>query len=71
VIREKSFPADPRLAIIRGFEVAEKKFTEINVTEEGINLNSMSLGVIDRSGSCAIVTLIVGDMCYNANVGDS
>ena len=27
--------------------------------------------VIDRSGSCAIVILIVGDMCYSANVGDS
>ena len=27
--------------------------------------------VIDRSGSCAIVILIVGDICYSANVGDS
>ena len=27
--------------------------------------------VVDRSGSCAIVILIVGDMCYSANVGDS
>jgi protein phosphatase 2C family protein 2/3 len=27
--------------------------------------------VIERSGSCAIVILIVGDMCYCANVGDS
>ena len=25
----------------------------------------------DKSGTCAIVTLIVGDMCYVANVGDS
>ena len=25
----------------------------------------------ERSGSCAIVTLIVGDMCFVANVGDS
>jgi protein phosphatase 2C family protein 2/3 len=27
--------------------------------------------LIERSGSCAIVTLIVGEMCYTANVGDS
>jgi serine/threonine protein phosphatase PrpC len=26
---------------------------------------------IDRSGSCALVTLIVGDQCFVANVGDS
>ena len=25
----------------------------------------------DKSGSCAIAVLIVGDMCYVANVGDS
>jgi len=27
--------------------------------------------LIERSGSCAIVALIVADMCYIANVGDS
>lgn len=27
--------------------------------------------ILDKSGSCAIVVLIVGDMCYIANVGDS
>jgi len=27
--------------------------------------------VIDKSGSCAIAVLIVGNMCYVANVGDS
>ncbi len=26
---------------------------------------------IERSGSCCIVALIVGDICYVANVGDS
>lgn len=27
--------------------------------------------LVEKSGSCAIVTLIVGDMCYVVNVGDS
>ena len=26
---------------------------------------------LDRSGSCAIIALIVGDDCYTANLGDS
>lgn len=27
--------------------------------------------MIERSGSCALTVLIVGDFCYVANVGDS
>lgn len=27
--------------------------------------------ILDKSGSCAIVVLIVGEMCYIGNVGDS
>lgn len=27
--------------------------------------------VVERSGSCAIVVLIVGESCFVANVGDS
>jgi serine/threonine protein phosphatase PrpC len=29
------------------------------------------VGEIDRSGSCAIVIIIIDDVCYVANVGDS
>jgi len=27
--------------------------------------------ILDKSGSCALVVLIVGDQCFIANVGDS
>lgn len=62
VIWEASFPANPILAIQNGFAKAEEKFTQMNFR---------SSGIIDKSGSCAIVILIVGEMCYVANVGDS
>jgi protein phosphatase PTC2/3 len=50
----------------RGFAEAEKifnKYAEIQAVQE--------TGQIDRSGSCAVVALIVGDMCYVGNIGDS
>ena len=62
VIRESSFPWNPREALRKGFDNAERKFLELAQDANGIT---------ERSGSCAVVTLIVGDMCYVANVGDS
>lgn len=64
VIRESSFPWDPKEAMRKGFENAEKKFLELAQNQSG-------QGIIERSGSCAVVLLIVGDMCYVGNVGDS
>jgi protein phosphatase 2C family protein 2/3 len=63
VIKESSFPWNPKEALMRGFDAAEKAFIELAQNQQ--------TGEIDRSGSCAIVVLIVGDMCYVANVGDS
>ena len=63
VIREPSFPWNPKEALKEGFTKAEKKFMENNYIE--------NTGIIDKSGSCAIVVLIVGDLWFVANVGDS
>ena len=50
----------------RGFEQAEKTFLEYAHGD-----SNMQSGNIQRSGSCAIVVLIVGEVAYVANVGDS
>jgi protein phosphatase PTC2/3 len=36
-----------------------------------MNYNPDTNEVQDKSGSCAIVILIIGDVCFSANVGDS
>ena len=63
LIREESFPWNPRKALQKGFQAAEKYFLSQCLKDDGT--------VKERSGSCAVVALIVGDMCYIANVGDS
>eukprot|EP00357_Protocruzia_adherens_P027163 CAMPEP_0114995738 /NCGR_PEP_ID=MMETSP0216-20121206/13908_1 /TAXON_ID=223996 /ORGANISM="Protocruzia adherens, Strain Boccale" /LENGTH=676 /DNA_ID=CAMNT_0002359837 /DNA_START=319 /DNA_END=2349 /DNA_ORIENTATION=+ len=64
VIRESSFPWNPKEALRNGFMAAERHFIEMAQ-------NMYGEGQLDKSGSCAIVILIVGEMCYCANVGDS
>ena len=51
VIQDGNFPRNPAEALRRGFAEAERAFTEIALQQRPD---------IDRSGSCAIVTLIVG-----------
>jgi len=64
VIWDENFPKDPKQALWNGFATAEKKFLEFCYLGEGKDL-------WDKSGSCALVVLIVGNQCYIANVGDS
>lgn len=84
VIKNENFPVNPKEAIIQGFKKAEYEFISKYAFCEFNNCNDKSYNnfsnknfynngnnVKDRSGSCAIVALIVDDLLYVANVGDS
>lgn len=61
IIQNKYFPKNPIKALQYGYNKAEEVFCE----QQMINDN------IDESGSCSLVTLIIDDMVFVANVGDS
>ena len=59
IFEHENFPSRPKDALLQGFLRAEQEFL---ILAEAKN---------DRSGSCALVVLIIGDKCYTANTGDS
>ena len=61
IVKTRHFPYNPKEAILEGFDQAERDFLS----------RAENSAPIDKSGSCAIVVLIVGDICYIANLGDS
>ncbi len=67
MIKEDCFPWNPKAAIFKGFKKAEERFLEMCHTKNPDG----TVTVNEKSGSCAIVVLIVGDWCFVANVGDS
>lgn len=68
IIRDEAFPGNPKEAIWNGFAWAEKCYLGIAETEY---MWTKNINDLDKSGSCVIACLIVEDMCYVANVGDS
>lgn len=61
IVKSRHYPFNPKEAILEGFGQAEREF--LTRAEHSVP--------IEKSGSCAIVVLIVGDICYTANLGDS
>ncbi|CAG9335687.1 unnamed protein product [Blepharisma stoltei] len=59
IINDPLFPEFPKQAILRGFSQAETEFLKLAKETN------------EKAGSCALVVLIVGKMCYIANLGDS
>jgi protein phosphatase PTC2/3 len=59
ITQDINFPSDPQKAIIKGFQKAESTFIDIAIKKK------------DKSGSCAVIVLVVGKKCYIANLGDS
>ena len=61
IIANPNFPFNANEAILAGFRQAEAQFMATAKNNESF----------DKSGSCALVVLIIGDLCFVANLGDS
>lgn len=59
IINDSNFPDNPQKAILNGFLTSERVFLEY------------SLNSGNKSGSCALIILILENKCFVANLGDS
>ena len=62
LLNSKTFPTDPLLSIKDAFKNAEMLFYK-----EAVSNGKM----IDKSGSCAVISLIIDNTLYSINLGDS
>lgn len=63
ILRDKNFPSNPKAALREGVLKAESEFLKKCLDPKG--------DLIEKSGSCALILLVVNETCYIANVGDS
>ena len=66
IMRNRYFPNNPGEAMINGFYNAEAHFQKIVGKHQGPRIRPLEI-----SGSCATIILIVDDVCYAAQLGES
>ena len=66
ILNDANFPENVELAIKNGFLNAEQTF----LNEMALDQNDVNI-ISDRSGSCAVIVIVVDKKVYVANVGDS
>ena len=64
LFQSEFFPSNPLKSINDAFEKAELNY-------ELISLDKQNKKLIDKSGSCAVSALIMGELCYITYLGDS
>ena len=66
IFNDENYPENVKEAIKNGFLKAENEFLNNYALDKDDNMN-----ILDRSGSCAVIIIIVDKKIYIANVGDS
>ena len=67
------FPDNPLKAIEEAFNICEKRFfNSIKLKNEGpYRIKERPYLISDNSGSCALIIIIINNICYTINLGDS